>query len=915
MSNQQQQQPHFDISSLASNTTIGASVSASSPQLNKAQMAIAEAMALKMHEEEKKKREEKKRKRDNEELLSKQVRTKLENERKKLDDSEFINASANQELYSLFNDLQMISHDHNISFDTPELVVVGMQSDGKSSFIESLLGFQFNIVETNIGTRRPLIIQMINNPSKQQPSCRFKKEDYSNSYGGSSSSTTSNNNNNNNNNNSNNNNNNNTNNNNNNNNDKQQNISSSQGGSNNLNEDKWEEYETPVNELTEEIIRRTNERTGRAGDRVSSIPIFLRVEFAHCSNLNIYDTPGFRKGGDERLKYEISEMVKKLIEPKNRIIVCLEQSNVEWANTISRPLVKKIDPDFSRTILVNTKFDNRVKELRNRESAHKYLEGEGIIAQKKPFFISLPLKRNLETHRFKDAMKECFLDDYRKLLEIGFDENRFGGQIGIYKVKQYVENLLHEKYQQNLLPSMLQLESICKKTEADIARVKKELSDNNIVTLKEKVMRFVSNFNGQIERLLEGSVVGDPDEFGQTLLQEKENCSVQPWPSYNFDFDIQNSNYSLYGGAQYERLLNEFEYVIHSKEFPETSINEVASAIGVSKSHNSPIYELAATNIFQTKSKKVLLPLIDIVLQRSSYIMKRLFDISVSILGKDENESSHTVSLYEHFLKELQTQYEQFIQTIESECRARLKDDFEMFTKIVDWNLLSGLTEIKPYNYLKVSPEETKQRVISIMDCKKLEDEPLSRSRNIDDDTYQKVCMIAGRLFSGIRFFFSKLIRNKLNAFFLDPMFQKLGTFITDYFSKLNDQKYEEMFQLGLKELENKLHKLEIQLIDCKKNRDKFKDVYNRMKQSLNPNNSSNSASNNNNLILKHQQQQQQSLNGKFNQISTPDKNSSAMSPFTSPFAQQSNYHQHHNNYQINQQPLDINNDHYFDQN
>lgn len=231
----QQQQAHFDISSnstLTTNTiatTTNASVS-SSPQLNKAQMAIAEAMALKMHEEEKKKREEKKRKRDNEELLSKQVRTKLENERKKLDDSESINASTNQELYSLFNDLQMISHDHNISFDTPELVVVGMQSDGKSSFIESLLGFQFNIVETNIGTRRPLIIQMINNPSKQQPSCRFKKEDYSNSYGGSSSSTST------------------TSGNSNHNTDKQQNVSSSQGGgggSNNLNEDKWEEYETP----------------------------------------------------------------------------------------------------------------------------------------------------------------------------------------------------------------------------------------------------------------------------------------------------------------------------------------------------------------------------------------------------------------------------------------------------------------------------------------------------------------------------------------------------------------------------------------------------------------------------------------------------------------------------------------------
>jgi len=37
----------------------------------------------------------------------------------------------------------------NISFESPELVVVGMQSDGKSTFIEGLLGFQFNIVDTS----------------------------------------------------------------------------------------------------------------------------------------------------------------------------------------------------------------------------------------------------------------------------------------------------------------------------------------------------------------------------------------------------------------------------------------------------------------------------------------------------------------------------------------------------------------------------------------------------------------------------------------------------------------------------------------------------------------------------------------------------------------------------------------------
>lgn len=85
-------------------------------------------------------------------------------------------------------------------------------------------------------------------------------------------------------------------------------------------------HETPVESLAHEIMRRTNEKAGRgnpscifrfifAGDGVSSSPIILSVEYCNCwfflvvkfrvissSNLNIYDVPGFRLGGDEKLK-------------------------------------------------------------------------------------------------------------------------------------------------------------------------------------------------------------------------------------------------------------------------------------------------------------------------------------------------------------------------------------------------------------------------------------------------------------------------------------------------------------------------------------------------------------------------------------------------------------------------------------
>lgn len=75
-----------------------------------------------------------------------------------------------------------------------------------------------------------------------------------------------------------------------------------------------------MEELCEEIVKRTNTIAGK-GDRVSSLPIILRVEFCHCSNLNVYDTPGFRIGGDEKLKGEIMDMVLKLVEPKHRYLI------------------------------------------------------------------------------------------------------------------------------------------------------------------------------------------------------------------------------------------------------------------------------------------------------------------------------------------------------------------------------------------------------------------------------------------------------------------------------------------------------------------------------------------------------------------------------------------------------------------
>lgn len=108
---------------------------------------------------------------------------------------------------------------------------------------------------------------------------------------------------------------------------------------------------------------------------------------------------------------------------------------------------------------------------------------------------------------------------------------------------------------------------------------------------------------------------------------------------------------------------------------------------------------------------------------------------------------------------------------------------------------------------------------------------------------------MSARLFAGIRFFFVKYVRNKLNAFFLDPMyllglpppqrgephattstlapthrFQRLGGEVTDHFRKLTDDRFSELFALGAVELKERAVMLENQLVHCTASRDRFKE-------------------------------------------------------------------------------------------
>jgi hypothetical protein len=79
---------------------------------------------------------------------------------------------------------------------------------------------------------------------------------------------------------------------------------------------------------------------------------------------------------------------------------------------------------------------------------------------------------------------------------------------------------------------------------------------------------------------------------------------------------------------------------------------------------------------------------------------------------------------------------------------------------------------VKSYDYLNCTQEDTKKRVEAIMggNRNQMLRQSSGRSRIVDQEMFQRVLMMAGRLFAGVRYFYTKYIRAKMNAFFLDPM-------------------------------------------------------------------------------------------------------------------------------------------------
>ncbi|KAL0553001.1 hypothetical protein IC582_006883 [Cucumis melo] len=200
----------------------------------------------------------------------------------------------------------------------PSVVVVGGQSSGKSSVLESIVGRDFLPRGSGIVTRRPLVLQL----QKVEPG----REEYAEFL--------------------------------------------------HLPKKKFTDFSLVRKEIEDE----TDSLTGRL-KQISPVPIHLSIYSPNVVNLTLIDLPGLTKvaveGQPDSIVQDIESMVRTYIEQQNCIILAITPANQDIATSDAIKLSREVDSTGERTFGVLTKLDL----MDNGTNALEVLDGRSYRLQ------------------------------------------------------------------------------------------------------------------------------------------------------------------------------------------------------------------------------------------------------------------------------------------------------------------------------------------------------------------------------------------------------------------------------------------------------------------------------------------------------------------------------------------------------
>ena len=242
----------------------------------------------------------------------------------------------------------------------PRIAVVGLQSAGKSSLLESIVGYDFLPRGEGIVTRVPLELRLVHTPSAEKPFGIF--EQYS------------------------------------------------------------QEKVKDLTEIKKKIIDYTDKLAGQLKGVVDS-PLVLSIYAKETPDLSLVDLPGITKipvkdsGQPDNIEELTTDLVIRYARDPRTLILCAVQANTDVTTSDAIKLARRFDPDGNRTLCALTKVDlvdigsDLRRVLNNEEVALRY--GYVAIKNRGPSEVrdGLPVNEGLK------AEERYFQERYPELLD------------------------------------------------------------------------------------------------------------------------------------------------------------------------------------------------------------------------------------------------------------------------------------------------------------------------------------------------------------------------------------------------------------------------------------------------------------------------------------------------------------------
>lgn len=531
----------------------------------------------------------------------------------------------------------------------------------------------------------------------------------------------------------------------------------------------------------------------------SLVPLVVDFEYKDCWNLTLIDAPDLLLNGAESKgnpPEDLQQRVQDLMHPPHRIIVSVEES-CDWGKGLMLDIVKEVDPKLDRSVFVYNKLQRQLKNFTETQPLNQFFSSTCQGNGDKAFFVDV-LEESEPTFNLAKHV-ELTKATFELLEQLKFDR-RYEAFIGIQALRKHLWDATWKIYQDNIPTVQNRLRALKSGSEQQLAQLKSRLSGMDIFRLRSAASNFVMNFLQSIEKLIVGTLDGNPAQNGQTLVEEK--MFAGEWYDINGEvidstqWNIPYTDTRIYGGQQFERLLAEFRAVAENIQMNDIPLDDVATSAGPQKLNNVNALAWSASDLARRQSMKSFMPLIDQLVKRSVMIMQRLPDIALKMMAnaKSKNRAGPTggaprastllnrtssafgqsqqpefdigtdeFPFFTHHVKDL---YEGFISTIAEECRDKCMDEFYC-TRLIYWE------------NTKVSvPSSSSKKDVTSLDVK---------------DTVQA---LAAKIFDSIRERITRNILLKCHNFFLAPMQSPLWGEIQSKVSVLSNEMLEEVFEV-----------------------------------------------------------------------------------------------------------------------